>query len=56
MRDVRPFLMDRHPVTNAMLADLVSATSYVTVAERDLDPAAFPAADPAELAHLDIIV
>jgi len=38
--------MDRHPVTVAEFARFVEATGYVTVAERDLDPALFPLADP----------
>jgi formylglycine-generating enzyme required for sulfatase activity len=38
--------MDRHPVTVAEFARFIEATGYVTVAERDLDPALFPLADP----------
>jgi len=41
------FWIDRHPVTNRQYAGFVAATGYVTVAERPLDPAAFPGA-PAE--------
>src|SRR4051794_32294380 len=41
--------MDEHPVTNLEFARCVKATGYVTVAERPLDPAAFPGADPALL-------
>ncbi|WP_156253745.1 formylglycine-generating enzyme family protein [Pseudactinotalea terrae] len=48
-REVGPFAIDRHPVTNAQYAEFVSATGYVTVAERELDPADFPGADPAAL-------
>jgi sulfatase modifying factor 1 len=48
-RHVAPFAIERHPVTNAQFAEFVAATGYTTVAERDLDPAEFPGADPAEL-------
>jgi len=37
--DVQGFWMDRHEVTNAEFAAFVTATSYVTVAERPVDPA-----------------
>ncbi|MFE5670714.1 formylglycine-generating enzyme family protein [Agromyces sp. NPDC056523] len=48
-RRVKPFAIERHPVTNARFAEFVDATGYVTVAERELDPAEFAGADPAEL-------
>ena len=48
-RDIAPFELDQHPVTNQEYAEFVDATGYVTVAERDLDPADFPGADPADL-------
>jgi formylglycine-generating enzyme required for sulfatase activity len=48
-RTVAPFEIDLHPVTNRQFAAFVEATGYVTVAERPLDPADFPAADPADL-------
>ncbi|WP_308220909.1 formylglycine-generating enzyme family protein [Microbacterium sp. CIAB417] len=48
-REVAPFLIDRYEVTNAQYAAFVDATGYVTVAERELDPAAFPGADAADL-------
>lgn len=48
-RRVAPFAIERHPVTNAQFADFVADTDYVTVAEREPDPAEFPGADPAEL-------
>ncbi|QBE49696.1 formylglycine-generating enzyme family protein [Leucobacter triazinivorans] len=44
---VGPFGIDAHQVTNARFAEFVSATGYVTVAERPLDPQEFPGA-PAE--------
>lgn len=48
-RTVEPFRIERHPVTNAQYATFVAETGYVTVAERDLDPAQFPGADRADL-------
>ena len=47
--NVAPFAIERHPVTNAQFAEFVDDTSYVTVAERELDPAPYPGADPADL-------
>ena len=41
--------MDATTVTNAQYAEFVAATGYVTVAERPLDPAAYPGAKPALL-------
>ena len=41
------FWMDRHVVTNEQFARFVEATGYVTVAERELNPADYPGA-PAE--------
>ncbi|MFJ9765634.1 formylglycine-generating enzyme family protein [Streptomyces erythrochromogenes] len=43
------FWMDAHPVTVAEFRRFVKATGYVTVAERELDPADYPGADPAGL-------
>jgi formylglycine-generating enzyme len=40
------FWMDAHPVTNAQFRRFVKASGYVTVAERPLDPADYPEADP----------
>ena len=40
------FWMDRTHVTNAEFGKFTKDTGYVTVAERDLDPADFPGADP----------
>jgi sulfatase modifying factor 1 len=53
-RPVRPvavagFWIDDGPVTVAQFRRFVKATSYVTVAERPLDPGEFPDADPADL-------
>src|SRR5499427_7578623 len=46
---VDSFWMDEHPVTVAEYRRFVAATGYVTVAERPLDPASYPQADPALL-------
>lgn len=46
---VEPFWIDRTPVTNEDFARFVADTGYVTVAERELDAADFPGADPADL-------
>lgn len=43
------FWMDRYAVTNAQFSAFVAATGYLTVAERPLDPDAYPGADPALL-------
>ena len=40
------FWMDEHTVTNAEFAAFVEATGFRTVAERPLDPAAYPGAQP----------
>jgi sulfatase modifying factor 1 len=45
--NVDAFSMHAHPVTNAEFETFVSATGYVTVAERPLNPAEYPGA-PAE--------
>lgn len=47
---VAAFAVERHPVTNAQFAAFVTDTGYVTVAERALDPAAFPGVPAADLA------
>ncbi|MEU0506896.1 formylglycine-generating enzyme family protein [Nocardia sp. NPDC005998] len=46
---VESFWIDIHPVTNAAFHRFVRETGYVTVAERELDPADFPGADPVDL-------
>ncbi len=43
---VSGFWIDEYPVTNADYAAFVAETSYLTVAERPLDPATYPGADP----------
>lgn len=48
-REVATFFIDRYEVTNEQYAEFVDETGYVTVAERALDPAAFPGADPTDL-------
>lgn len=48
-RTIATFEIDETPVTNAAFAEFIEATGYVTVAERPLDPADFPGADPADL-------
>src|SRR6516164_3170393 len=40
------FWIDRYAVTNADFAAFIAATGYVTFAERPLDPALYPGADP----------
>lgn len=46
---VKPFAIERHPVTNAQFARFVQETGYVTVAERALDPALYPGVAQADL-------
>ena len=48
-REVAPFELDVHPVTNEEYQAFVDETGYVTVAERDMNPSDFPGADPADL-------
>ena len=47
--EVDGFWIDRQPVTVAQFGRFVGETGYVTVAERPLDPADYPGADPADL-------
>ena len=47
--EVDGFWMDERPVTVAEFRRFVKATGYVTVAERPLDPADYPDADPRAL-------
>ena len=44
--EVDGFWMDDHAVTVAEFRRFVTATGYVTLAERPLDPAQYPGADP----------
>jgi formylglycine-generating enzyme len=46
---VEGFWIDERPVTVAQFRRFVKATAYLTVAERELDPADFPGADPEAL-------
>ncbi|HVX33737.1 MAG TPA: formylglycine-generating enzyme family protein [Solirubrobacterales bacterium] len=46
---VEAFRIDAHPVTNEQFAEFVDATGYVTLAERPVDAADYPDADPALL-------
>lgn len=48
-RDVAPFELDAHLVTNADFLRFVEDTGYVTVAERPLDPEDYPQVDPSAL-------
>lgn len=47
---VSGFYIDKYEVTNEEYQKFVDATGYITVAERRLDPAHYPGADPALLA------
>ena len=47
--EVDPFWIDTRPVTVAEFRRFAKATGHVTVAERPLDPAQYPDADPALL-------
>ena len=44
--EVDPFWIDEHPVTAGEFRRFVRATGHVTVAERELNPADYPDADP----------
>ena len=46
---VSAFAIETSPVTNAQFDEFVTATGYVTIAERELDPVLYPGADPAAL-------
>jgi sulfatase modifying factor 1 len=47
---VDDFWIDQFAVTNAQFRRFVEATKYVTLAERPVDPADYPGADPSRLA------
>jgi len=53
--DVSGFWIDRSPVTNAQFERFVSATGYLTVAERRLDPKDFPDLPPERLAPGSVV-
>jgi len=46
---LKGFWMDEHEVTNAEFEIFVKATNYITVAERELNPADFPGVSPESL-------
>ena len=50
------FWMDEHPVTVGEFQRFVAATGYQTVAQRPLDPADYPDADPALLVPGSLVV
>jgi sulfatase modifying factor 1 len=52
---IRGFWMDPYAVTNADFQRFVEATGYVTLAERPVDPALYPGADPALLAPSAVV-
>ena len=47
--EVSGFWVDRMPVTNRAFSKFVDETGYITLAERPLNPADYPGADPAQL-------
>jgi len=49
------FWMDTHTVTNRQFKRFIDASSYVTVAERAVDAADYPGADPAMLLPASIV-
>jgi formylglycine-generating enzyme required for sulfatase activity len=52
---VEAFWIDARPVTNRAFERFTSATGWVTTAERPVDPALFPGADPALLQPASIV-
>jgi len=46
---VNSFWMDEHEVTNAEFTGFVKATKYITIAEKQLNPADYPNVDPKDL-------
>jgi formylglycine-generating enzyme required for sulfatase activity len=52
---VGDFWIDATEVTNAQFARFVSATNYVTLAERSLDPALYPGVPRAQLAASSLV-
>lgn len=53
--EIDGFAIDRGPVTVARFAEFAEDTGHVTVAERPLDPADYPDADPALLVEGSIV-
>ena len=53
--NVDGFWLDKTEVTNEKFEEFVRATSYVTVAERKLDPKDFPGVDPSALVPGSIV-
>lgn len=47
--NLKGYWIDEHEVTNAEFEKFVKATGYQTIAERPVNPADFPGADPASL-------
>ena len=54
-REVAPFVLESHPVTNEQFAAFVAATGHVTVAEQPLDSPEFAALPEAERAPGSIV-
>jgi sulfatase modifying factor 1 len=52
---VDPFWLDRTPVTNELFQRFVSATGYVTLAERPANPADYPGAKPELLVASSVV-
>ncbi|MGI9402128.1 MAG: formylglycine-generating enzyme family protein [Rhizobiaceae bacterium] len=52
---VNGFWMDRTTVTNREFGQFISETGYVTLAERAVDPADYPGADPELLAPSSVV-
>jgi sulfatase modifying factor 1 len=46
---VAAFAIEQHPVTNRQFAEFISATGYLTIAERPMDPAMYPGVDEKDL-------
>lgn len=53
--EVKGFWIDRTDVTNEEFARFIEATSYVTIAERPLNPKEFPNLSPEELAPGSVV-
>ena len=52
---VGPFSIDRTEVTNRAFAEFVSATGYITMAERPLDPSLYPGLAKEDLAPSSLV-